>query len=86
MALRIFQRERNTVAGQLRITRISHAAAESATAVPVNAAQPEIILWQSANRFFTLEEQKKREVARKSGIAVLRIFDQTKGALPRPAS
>jgi ATP-dependent DNA helicase RecQ len=86
MALRIFQRERNTVAGQLRITRVSHAAAESSTAadtnpVPANPAQPEIILWQTANRCFTLEELKKREVARKSGIAVLRIFDQTQGGL-----
>ena len=46
-----------------------------------SSAEPEMIFWQPENRFFTLGELQNGEVARKSGIAVLRVCEQEKSGI-----
>ncbi len=82
MALKIFKNEQSAMAGQLRVPRLPNlTAAFSSGSDLAPGSPPDIILWQTEKRFFTLQELTNREVARKSGIAVLRTFEQSKSAL-----
>ena len=77
IALRVFENERKKYPGQLKVTKVAHIGADSSKTAPgaLQDSRPETILWQTENRFFTLEELQKRDVVRKSGMAVLRLFD-----------
>lgn len=77
MALHILTRERLAVAvgDPMKAARVSDRTARS------SSPEPEMILWQTENRFFTLGELRNREVARKSGIAVLRVCEQAKSGI-----
>jgi len=77
IALKVFESDRKRYPGQLKVTKVAHVGAGSSNidSKPAQDSRQETILWQTENRFFTLEELQKRDVARKSGMAVLRLFD-----------
>jgi len=77
MSLHVLTRDKLAVAvgDPMKAARVSDRTA------PCSSAEPEMILWQTENRFVTLGELQNREVACKSGIAVLRVCEQAKSGI-----
>ncbi len=81
LAFKVLGSNPDAVPGQLKVTRVSAMDSPAANIKASAGSAPEIILWQTENRFFTMGELSNREVARKTGIAILQLYAQAEAPI-----